>query len=90
MDRRSVHSRDTAFTPPGTSPPIAALLSSPVPCCSSRPGPLAPAMAYSTDGSSFGIGGAPESNWPLSLDSPATEEPHRYELLVLPGRSRGR
>ncbi|KAE8805012.1 hypothetical protein D1007_19034 [Hordeum vulgare] len=42
-------------------------------------------MAYSAGGSSSGAGGAPESNWPLSLDTPAKEEVHRYELLVPPG-----
>ncbi|KAI4967722.1 hypothetical protein ZWY2020_016971 [Hordeum vulgare] len=42
-------------------------------------------MAYSASGSISGAGGAPESNWPLSLDSRATEELHRYKLLVPPG-----
>ncbi|KAI4975029.1 hypothetical protein ZWY2020_048636 [Hordeum vulgare] len=42
-------------------------------------------MAYSAGGSSSGAGGAPESNWPLSLDSRAMEELHRYKLLVPPG-----
>ncbi|KAE8796662.1 hypothetical protein D1007_28284 [Hordeum vulgare] len=42
-------------------------------------------MAYSASDSSSGAGGAPESNWPLSLDTPVTEELHRYELLVPPG-----
>ncbi|KAE8789009.1 hypothetical protein D1007_36870 [Hordeum vulgare] len=42
-------------------------------------------MAYSAGGSSSGACGAPESNWSWSLDSLATEELHRYELLVPPG-----
>ncbi|KAI4981220.1 hypothetical protein ZWY2020_021705 [Hordeum vulgare] len=36
-------------------------------------------------GSSSGGGGAPESNWPNSLDQPATEERHRLGLLIPPG-----
>ncbi|KAI5004817.1 hypothetical protein ZWY2020_032060 [Hordeum vulgare] len=36
-------------------------------------------------GSSSGGGSAPESNWPNSLDQPATEELHRLGLLVPPG-----
>ncbi|KAI5009848.1 hypothetical protein ZWY2020_011985 [Hordeum vulgare] len=42
-------------------------------------------MAHYAGGSSFVGGGAPESNWPLNLDSPAMEELHRYELLVPTG-----
>nr|AAD46470.1 HV1PST [Hordeum vulgare] len=36
-------------------------------------------------GSSSGVGSAPESNWPNSLDQPATEELYRLGLLVPPG-----
>ncbi|KAE8790521.1 hypothetical protein D1007_35178 [Hordeum vulgare] len=42
-------------------------------------------MAYSAGSSSSGAGGAPESNWSPSLDTPVTEELHRNELLVPPG-----
>ncbi|KAI5004064.1 hypothetical protein ZWY2020_031307 [Hordeum vulgare] len=42
-------------------------------------------MAHFTGGSSFDAGGAPQSNWPLSLDKPLTEELHSYGLLVPPG-----
>ncbi|KAI5004185.1 hypothetical protein ZWY2020_031428 [Hordeum vulgare] len=41
-------------------------------------------MSHYAGGSSSGAGGAPESNWTLSLVSPVTEELHRYELLVPP------
>ncbi|KAI4966622.1 hypothetical protein ZWY2020_037827 [Hordeum vulgare] len=36
-------------------------------------------------GSSSGGGSAPESNWPLSLDQPATEELYQFGLLIPPG-----
>ncbi|KAE8786655.1 hypothetical protein D1007_39474 [Hordeum vulgare] len=36
-------------------------------------------------GSSSSGGSAPESNWPNSLDQPATEELSRLGLLVPPG-----
>ncbi|KAI4991542.1 hypothetical protein ZWY2020_039928 [Hordeum vulgare] len=36
-------------------------------------------------GSSFGCGGASESNWPQSLEKPLTEELHAYGLIVPPG-----
>ncbi|KAI5022353.1 hypothetical protein ZWY2020_059083 [Hordeum vulgare] len=42
-------------------------------------------MAHFAGGNSSGAGGAPESNWPLSLDKPLTEELHSYGLLVPPG-----
>ncbi|KAI4989172.1 hypothetical protein ZWY2020_036489 [Hordeum vulgare] len=42
-------------------------------------------MAHFACGSSSGAGGAPESNWPLSLNKPLTEELHSYVLLVPPG-----
>ncbi|KAI5015705.1 hypothetical protein ZWY2020_057095 [Hordeum vulgare] len=42
-------------------------------------------MAHYAGGSSSGAGGASESNWPLSLDKPLTEELHRYGLLVPSG-----
>ncbi|KAE8791401.1 hypothetical protein D1007_34149 [Hordeum vulgare] len=41
-------------------------------------------MAHFAGGSSSGAGGAPESNRPLSLDKPLTEELHSYGLLVPP------
>ncbi|KAI5017055.1 hypothetical protein ZWY2020_037433 [Hordeum vulgare] len=42
-------------------------------------------MAYSNTSSSGAGGGAPPSIWPSSLDDPASEELHRYALLVSPG-----
>ncbi|KAI4994495.1 hypothetical protein ZWY2020_034136 [Hordeum vulgare] len=42
-------------------------------------------MAHYAAGSSSDASGAPESNWTLRLDTPVTEELHRYELLVPPG-----
>ncbi|KAE8798225.1 hypothetical protein D1007_26519 [Hordeum vulgare] len=43
-------------------------------------------MAYSADGRSSDAGGALPSIWSSSLDALATEELHRYALLVPPGR----
>ncbi|KAI4978584.1 hypothetical protein ZWY2020_015337 [Hordeum vulgare] len=60
------------------TPPLDALFSSLLPS-------VVPTIAHFTGGSSFGIGGAPESNWPLSLDKPLTAELHSYGLLVPPG-----
>ncbi|KAI5021265.1 hypothetical protein ZWY2020_055110 [Hordeum vulgare] len=42
-------------------------------------------MMVHAGGSSSGDGSAPESNWPNSLDQPATEELYRLGLLVPPG-----
>ncbi|KAI5005666.1 hypothetical protein ZWY2020_032909 [Hordeum vulgare] len=41
-------------------------------------------MVHYAGGSSSGAGGALESNWPLNLDKPLTEELHRYGILVPP------
>ncbi|KAI5021391.1 hypothetical protein ZWY2020_058121 [Hordeum vulgare] len=46
-------------------------------------------MAHAGESSSGG-GSAPESNWPLSLDQPATEELYRFGLLVPPGYRRAK
>ncbi|KAI4988103.1 hypothetical protein ZWY2020_029733 [Hordeum vulgare] len=43
-----------------------------------------PAMDH-VGGSSFGGGGAPESNWPQCLDKPLTQELFNFGLLVPPG-----
>ncbi|KAI4989813.1 hypothetical protein ZWY2020_038176 [Hordeum vulgare] len=42
-------------------------------------------MTHFASGNSSGAGGTSESNRPLSLDKPLTEELHSYGLLVPPG-----
>ncbi|KAI4982125.1 hypothetical protein ZWY2020_022617 [Hordeum vulgare] len=72
---------------PARRPPssLSSLLLYPVTPLFLSPDPLDTTMAHYTGGSSSAGGGAPESNWSLSLDSPTTEEFPRYELLVSPG-----